>query len=170
MHIFLTGEIQIGKSTVLQKTLELLKLPHGGFQTYFGPDRYEAEHCLYINDAAREKTFGTENVVAKFHQGCPPEIYTERFDTLGAGYIMEASHQNGLLVFDECGGLERRALSFQKCVLDALDGQMPVLGVVKLSARGWVDGIRYHPKVQLITVDEQNRDGLPDEIADLFTA
>jgi nucleoside-triphosphatase len=38
-HIFLTGEIQIGKSTVIKKTLTLLKLEYGGFCTYFGSDR-----------------------------------------------------------------------------------------------------------------------------------
>ena len=36
MHVFLTGEIQVGKSTALDKTLSLLKLPYGGFRTYFG--------------------------------------------------------------------------------------------------------------------------------------
>ena len=167
MHIFLTGEIQIGKSTVLQKTLSLLNLPYGGFCTYFGQDRYAPEHCLYINDAAQPKTFGQENVVVRFGEG-PPEVFTERFDTTGAGYIEKASAEcTRLIVMDECGALERKALRFQQSILKALDGEVPILGVVKLSASGWVDCIRNHPKVRLITVDEQNRDRLPTELSDL---
>ncbi len=165
MHIFLTGEIQIGKSTVIQKALPLISLPYGGFRTYFGPDRHASAHCLYINDAARPMVFEEENIVARFKAGTPTEAYAEKFDTLGVGYINEASESAELIVMDECGGLERNALRFGRCILDALDGDIPILGVVKLSASGWVDGIRNHPKVKLITVDASNRDELPAEIA-----
>ena len=36
MHLFLTGSVQIGKTTALNKTLELLKVTPGGFRSYFG--------------------------------------------------------------------------------------------------------------------------------------
>ena len=39
MHLFLTGSVQIGKTTALNKTLELLKVTPGGFRSYFGEDR-----------------------------------------------------------------------------------------------------------------------------------
>ena len=165
MHIFLTGEIQIGKSTVLQKTLALLGVPYGGFRTYFGPDRYEPSHDLYINAAAQPKVFAPENAVARFRADSRPEAFAERFDMLGASYIKEAAARARLIVMDECGTLESQALIFQHRILDALDRDVPVLGVVKLAARGWADRIRRHPKVKLITVDTLNRDRLPEEIA-----
>ena len=168
MHVFLTGEIQIGKSTVLQKSLSLLRLPFGGFCTYFGPDRYAPEHGLYIGDAAWPKVFLADNVVACFREGVPPEVHAERFDTLGSRYISAASAHEKIIVMDECGRLERGALRFQRHVLDALDGNVPILGVVKLSASGWADGIRSHPKVKLIIVDKQNRDRLPVALSDLL--
>jgi nucleoside-triphosphatase len=168
MHIFLTGEIQIGKSTVVEKTLALLKRPYGGFRTYFGPDRYAPDHCLYMGGAALPKAFGEENVVVRFQEGVP-EAYAERFDTLGARYISEAQAHAKLLVMDECGRLERQAKLFQRRVLDALDGDIPILGVVKLAADGWVDNIRTHPRIKLITVDAQNRDRLPEELIGMLT-
>ena len=39
MHLFLTGSVQIGKTTALNKTLELLKVTPGGFSAYIGEDR-----------------------------------------------------------------------------------------------------------------------------------
>jgi nucleoside-triphosphatase len=67
---------------------------------------------------------------------------------------------------DECGGLEREARAFQNEVLDALEGDIPVLGVVKAGLTGWTDEIRGHPKVRLLTVDRSNRDMMPLLIAD----
>ncbi len=168
MHLFLTGEIQIGKSTVLQKTLSLLNVPYGGFRTYFGPDRDQPDRYLYINDAALPKSYGEENAVARFRMDGPPIVYTERFDMLGVSTITKAASQARLIVMDECGALEWEARRFQKCVMDTLDGDIPILGVVKKAARGWTDGIRSHPGVRVITVEPHNRDALPEELAGWF--
>ena len=65
---------------------------------------------------------------------------------------------------DELGFLERGALAFQCAVLDALDEDTPVLGVVRQGASGWLDALRRHERVEEITVTEENRDTLPGEI------
>jgi nucleoside-triphosphatase len=169
-HIFLTGEIQVGKSTVIKKTAALLKLPYGGFLTYFGPDRANNNRCLYINDAAAPPTYDKQQVIACFREGVSPEVYPERFNTLGVKYLSEARKNAQLMIMDECGSLEYSAQAFQDEVLDTLEGDIPVLGVVKLSAAGWVDRIRRHPRVQIITVDESNREALPALLKRLFVA
>ena len=33
---------------------------------------------------------------------------------------------------------------------------------------GWLEEIRQHPKVQLVTVTEQNRNELPQQLADYY--
>lgn len=45
---------------------------------------------------------------------------------------------------------------------------MPVLGAVRQDAMGWLEDIRNHPKVQLITVTEQNRNDLPLQLAEYY--
>jgi nucleoside-triphosphatase len=159
-HIFLTGEIQVGKSTVIQKTLQLLNVKYGGFRTYFGTARGNPNRCLYINNASHPATYNDTNIVARFSPGSPPEISPERFDTLGTGYIQEARKTARLIIMDELGNLENQASLFQRAVLDALDGDVPILGVVKFSATGWVDEIRNHPKVRMELVTEENRNRL----------
>lgn len=160
-HIFLTGQIQIGKSTIIRKTLSLLNMKYGGFCTYFGPDRAEPDRCLYMNDASQPQSYEEHNVIARFQIDYPPEVYTERFDNLGACFIDEARKKAQLIIMDECGDLERGADVFQKEILNTIKGEIPILGVIKLSSSGWVDEIRQHPKVKIIAVDENNREILP---------
>ncbi|NLK52882.1 MAG: nucleotide kinase [Syntrophomonadaceae bacterium] len=165
MHIFLTGEIQIGKSTVIAKTLALLRTTPGGFKTYFGPDRGSPDKLLYMNPAGEPKIFREENAVVRFAGDCPPQAFTKKFDTYGVELIRSARISSNLILMDECGGLERDALVFHKEVMDTLNGSIPVLGVIKLASKGWTDRIRNHPKVKLRTVTKENRNLLPQILA-----
>ena len=165
MHIFLTGEIQIGKSTVINKTLELLKITPQGFRTYFGPDRANGDRLLYLNSADLPQVFREDNAVVRFREGQQPEVLTERFDRYGAQLIRWARADSALILMDECGSLESRAQVFQQEILAALDGAKPILGVVKLASTGWTDNIREHADVTLLTVTRENRDLLPRMLA-----
>lgn len=166
--IFLTGEIQIGKSTVLTKTLTLLNITPRGFKTYFGPDRASSNKLLYMNYAAAPHQYSPEMAVAQFtNQAVLP--LTEKFDTFGTELVRSARTAEQLIVMDECGVIERDALLFQAEILDTLDSPNSVLGVIKLSSQGsWTDKIINHPQVQLLTVTEENRDALPDILAEEF--
>jgi nucleoside-triphosphatase len=170
-HIFLTGEIQIGKSTVINKTLSLLssadngeKPLYGGFRTYFGPDRSSPDRCLYINEASEPLSYDGRHIIARFQRYLPPEVLSHRFDTLGSSYVIAARRKAKLIIMDECGSLEAEALRFQETIFKTLNGNIPVFGVIKMSATGWVEILRSHPKIMLITVDESNRDVLPGMI------
>lgn len=167
MHIFLTGEKQVGKSTVIAKTLSLLKITiaTGGFKTYFGPDRGAPDHLLYMNSFTEPKIFRAENAVARFGAGYPPQVFTRKFDTYGVELIRSARTSSNLILMDECGYLERGALIFHKEVIDTLNGSTPVLGVVKLASKGWTDRIRNHPKVKVCMVTRENHDLLPQILA-----
>jgi nucleoside-triphosphatase len=172
-HIFLTGDIQIGKIKVIRKALLLLKPPDdagkpffGGFRTYFGPDRADSKRFLYMNGASSPPIYDEQHAVARFREGRAPKALPGRFDALGVKFISEARKNARVIVMDECGGLEREARAFQNEVLDALKGDIPVLGVVKAGLAEWTNEIRRHPKVRLLTVDRSNRDMLPLLIAE----
>lgn len=172
-HIFLTGDIRIGKSTVIRKALLLLKPPDdagqtlfGGFRTYFGSDRTDPDRFLYMNGASSPPVYDEQHAVARFIKGRAPEAFPGRFDAMGVKLLYEARKNARVIVMDECGGLEREARAFQNAVLGTLEGGIPVLGVVKAGLTGWTDEIRRHPKVRLLTVDRDNRDMLPLLIAD----
>ncbi len=168
MHIFLTGEIQVGKSTVINKTLNLLNLNYGGFRTYFGENRYSANKILYMNAAAEPKAFDEKNIIARFQEDGAPIADVLKFNSYGSELIRDAKKNSDLILMDECGSLEFKAIEFQREVIDALNGYKPVFGVVKLSSNGWTDSIRNHPDVKLITVTKENRDYLPDILNAMF--
>ncbi len=165
MHIFLTGEIQVGKSTIVDKALALCHVTYAGFRTYFGPDRGSPNRWLYLAAASGEKVYQEENSVVHFCENSPPQVFTERFDGYGAELVRCAGNQAQLIVMDECGSLERGALVFQQEILAAIEGPVPVLGVLKQASSGWTDRIRCHPKVKLVSVCRENRDALPHIIA-----
>lgn len=172
MHFFLTGEIQVGKTTIISKVIEHLQVIPSGFKTYFGPDRNSPDRLLYMNSAFEPKDFREEYAVARFFEGKPPEVLVERFSSYGAALI-RCGRKNGskLIIMDECGNLERDAFVFQQAVMEALDGSVPILGVVKkIIGPSWTDQIRKHPKVQLLTVTGENRDELPAILAGKLAA
>lgn len=168
MHIFLTGEVQIGKSTVINNILSLLNVSYGGFKTYFGKDRNLSDKNLYINSATKSHVFNEENVIVRFKEGCAPLVDVLKFNMYGSELIRTAKYRADLILMDECGSLEAKALEFQKEVINALNGFKPVLGVVKLDSKGWTDAIRNHPNVELITVTKENRNYLPKILKDYF--
>ncbi len=169
-HIFLTGGVQTGKSTVLEQVLERLDRTVGGFRTGsdVGAHLLEQERWICLWDAAGDpiydRTHRVAHIAPQARQGFPA-----RFDALGCDALRRARENHAqLIVMDECGFLEKDAAAFQSEVLRTLDGDTPVLGIVRLRSRGWTDAIRNHPKVTLITVTEENRDTLAEQVLNLI--
>lgn len=165
-HIFLTGEIQIGKTTVLHKALEQLDVAVGGFYTGSGSERYQKQRRLYLWDAAGEPVYDEAHCVALL--GAGRTAFPERFDALGCEALCHARENAELIVMDECGFLERNAAAFQAEVLKTLDGDIPVLGIARLRGADWLDQVRQRPDVLLLTVTEENRDTLAGEVVQLL--
>ena len=136
MNVFLTGPIQIGKSTAIKRYLSqrgAVRL--GGFVTVSRP--------------LEGDTIG----------GIP-----ETFETTGMA-ILSAPGPFDLLLMDELGRMELRSPAFCQRVLALLDGDTPILGVVKPESNALLDAVRAHPKTVLLEVTEENRSGIPALIA-----
>ena len=168
MHIFLTGDVQVGKSTVLQKTVAALGLSVGGFRSGFGPNRHQPDSRVYLWDAGGPPMYDEDHVVVRF-SGRMPEVLIDRFNTLGVAVLRQARQRGAdLILMDECGRFEGQAAAFQAEIFAALDGTIPVLGVVRQGFHGWLDDLRSHSKVTLLPVTADNRNVLPDQIAALL--
>ena len=167
-HIFLTGDVQAGKSTVVEKVLAQLNVAIGGFRSGSGPERHQEGRWLYLWDAAGDPSYDEAHQVA-YITAQERRTLPARFDELGCAALRRAKESGaGLILMDECGFLERDAHEFQSEILQTLDGDIPVFGVVRLRSNGWTDSIRNHPNVTLITVTKENRDSLPEQIVALL--
>ena len=163
-HILLTGEIQIGKSTAIRRFLADGNVCADGFLTRF--DSRGQERKLYL--CRYDTRLGESDVELAVKMNHPDiELFIDTFNVHGAE-IIRASGASGLIIMDELGAFEETAPEFKASVFEKLDGDVPVLGVVKKRESPFLDAVRAHPKVQVIEVKEDNRDTVPQLIAEML--
>lgn len=91
------------------------------------------------------------------------ERRTDLFDRLGPAALADAADCD-VIVMDELGPSEAAALEFQKAVLAALDGDKPVYGVLQQADSEFLGRVAAHPRVRVVTVTEENRDRLRQQL------
>ena len=152
-HLFLTGPKGVGKSTLIRGLLAEESGPLGGFFTV------KHEGGVYLLPAAQERAFTSENFLFRCGHGGDPA----RFDDLGCAALADTVGCR-LLVMDELGPHEAEARQFQAAVFRALDGGIPILGVLQQADSEFLQRIAHHPRVTVLTVSVENRDALAAEL------
>ena len=157
-HIFLTGEIGCGKSTALSRTLALLPGVNAqGLQTYYDEPRGSEVKRLYL------RAFGDADkgaFLADLPGGDLSRIVPV-FERQGCALLEHARKEAKLIVIDEIGRLEREAFAYHEALRRCIEGDVPMLCAIRKLKAPWADWIRSHPRVELIEVDEGNRDRIP---------
>lgn len=147
-HIFFTGGKGVGKSTLVDALLRG-KENIGGFRTV---KHDGAVYLLRPGEEPRE-----ENRL--FWRG--EEADPERFNALGCSAL---SGRFACIVMDELGPREEKAAAFQAAVFYALDGEIPVIGVLQRADSEFLHRVARHPNVRCIEVTKENRDALYAEL------
>lgn len=170
MHIFLTGERRIGKSTILDRVIKLSKAQLLGFQTR---PSFDPKACL-TGFVLQDLTGGTSAVIGSLTDAGLWVGHPEVFDDIGVRAVsfdkesLEDWQRRGhfvLLIMDELGFFEQDASCFQEQVFRCLDQErIPVLGVLKRKRTPFLDAVSTHPKVSLFCVEEANREVLPEVV------
>ena len=167
MHVFLTGDKGVGKSRAAREALRLTGRPAFGFRSRFETADYRAS-SLYLLPADGPLCPDEAHLAASWVNGKLTAV-EGRFDTLGVSLLREArSHPEAVILMDECGHAEKNAMAFRCEILACLDGDTPVLGVLR-KGQAWHEEIKNHPRVILLEVTPENRDSLPARIAALLT-
>lgn len=148
-HLFLTGDKGVGKST-LARCLLAGHTPCG-FRTVrvTGVLDRPSVHLL----PAVGGVPSAENLL--FYGGA---YSCDRFDTLGTAALRD--RDGDVLLMDELGPAESGAKKICEAVLAALDGDLPVLGVLQKADTEFLRAVAGHPRVRLVTVTVENRDEL----------
>lgn len=150
---------------MIDKVLSTAGLTVGGFRTAFDADRAKADRWLYLWDAAGTPAKDAAHGVVRFTDHFRPVIFPDRFNALGGGALRRARETGtDLILMDECGRFEGDAVEFQAEIFAALNGDTPVLGVVRQGYHGWLDALRAHPDVTVVTVTAENRNDLAAQI------
>jgi nucleoside-triphosphatase len=158
MHIFLTGEKRVGKTTTLKAFLSRTGATADGFVTYW-EKHGDKERRLYLArygaDPKRDERYlvaPDEGDGLKF-----TEDTIKTFDIHGSE-ILGDSGKNEYIIMDELGFLETKSPAFRQMVMHFISGDVPILGVLKSSRTEFLDAIRAHPKVIVREVTAENRD------------
>ena len=160
MHVFLTGPVQIGKSTLLRASLDALQPQKlGGFRTVSAQPQADGSRPVYLHPACSpDELHESANRVGIRRPGLGIVSFPAAFETAGLAALAGAEDCD-LLLMDEIGRMERRAEGYSARILTLLDGGVPILGVVQKKAdTPLAQAIRSHPRVRLIEVSEENRE------------
>ena len=152
-HLFLTGPKGVGKSTLLRDFLARETGRLGGFFTV------KHRGSVYLLRAGTGEAPDAENFL--FRCGCGGD--PGRFDALGCAALTDTEGCS-LLVMDELGPHEAQAVRFQAAVFRALEGEIPILGVLQQADSDFLRRVACHPQVTVLTVTEENRDSLGAEL------
>lgn len=165
IHILLTGNRNIGKSTIVKQLLNMMSIQPLGFMTvpYFDESNRLKGFALQSFDIALPKTISTKNAIG-YTDGSTWIACPEVFDNFGVSLLRTAlKRAQSLIVMDELGFFESTALVFQKQVLQCLDQtKIPVLAVVKNAQTDFLDEIKSHLNTELFHVSLENRNQLPE--------
>ena len=166
-HIVLWGQRGVGKSTLARRLLEDWKGPVCGFITRSSPPDADGFRSIYLYAADDPMPVEhTHNRVGRTNR-MEHTMWPEVFDGLGVELLR--AEPGSLILMDELGFLEQDAAAFRREVLRCLDGNIPVLAVIKHKTHiSFLQEIRTHPRVQLYQVTEENRDALPAELSPLI--
>lgn len=71
---------------------------------------------------------------------------------------------------DEIGFLEEKAEQFQKAVLSAFDGNIPVIAAIKSKTitTPFLESVRSHKNVKLIKLNQTNRNEIYEQLKVLY--
>ena len=156
-HLFLWGSPQAGKSTLIDKILVFH--PHwivNGFRTYTDFIKNQEDKFVYISPIQNCLWYKKDEALVGLRGPKGRRGYPGVFDKVGVK-ILEDFRDADLLIMDELGTMENEAFSFQKAVLQFLDMDIPILGVIKREETPFLEAVRHHPKVTTLEITPENR-------------
>ena len=167
-HLFLTGDKQVGKSTLLRRLIEALHLDCSGFET----------QAFFLNGERRGFTLHGRVDMPPYRNDC---ICCARIEEKRAVPVLPVFEENGVLILkrslaspapfllmDELGRLEREASGFIAQVEACLDADKRVLGVLQKCNSAHVARIAQREDVTVLTVTPENRDELFEMLLSIY--
>lgn len=165
-NLFLTGTPGVGKTTVIQKTIQRLSVPATGFYT------------REIREGSRRVGFsittldGKEGMLAhvrargKFNVG-RYTVNLRDIEDLAVPAITPKSPQQ-LIVIDEVGKMECFCEAFRNALIAALDAPNALLGTIAAKGTNFIETIKHRNDLTILDVNMHNRDALPEKLAALL--
>lgn len=155
-NIFITGEKQIGKSTLVNHLINDMQLQVSGFQTL--PYQIENQRMgFYLKGLVATKKYRNNRPISiqTSETSCIP--MTDTFESLGVEVLKESlKASTPIVLMDELGRLEQMATTFNKQVGQVLDSKKLVLGVLQQVQVPLIEAIKQRQDTLVLVLNHHN--------------
>lgn len=166
MKILVCGDINSGKSTLIEKLLRDMGEKPRGYITVRMP-AVDGVSKVYLYDIANPpERIEDSAVIISIAEG-KRERHPEILEELGVKYLSNIP-EGSVVVLDEIGTLESACPGFQREVMRILSGNYTVLASVKAQNTEFLRAVRKHPACDLYIITPDNRDSLYEQIKEEY--
>ena len=163
-HILIVGEQGVGKSTLIARLVDELNMPVWGY--YTKKESHLADETfgepVYIYEADKPQTQTDENLVG-YCKNRHAVSDIARFDAFAEAHL-QIPPTDHLIVLDEIGFMESKAMGFRDAILKLLDGSTHVIAAVKDKDNEFLHEVRKHPNCKCFHITSENRDILYKDV------
>jgi nucleoside-triphosphatase len=157
MNLLLTGHPGVGKTTIIKKLLDKLKLPAGGFFTEEIREDDMRKGFAVVTLSGFKGVLAHRNFKSRYKVGSyGVGVYT--LNRIGVKEIEMCLMEKKVIIIDEIGKMELLSPQFQSVVEKALNADNPVLGTITLSRHPFAQKVKERQDVKVMEVTKENRD------------
>jgi nucleoside-triphosphatase len=165
--ILLTGPPGSGKTTLLRRAVAELNRPAGGFYTQEVRNRGVRQGFEIVTLDGQRGLLAHVDIRGRSRVG-KYGVDLTALERLAVTSIREAIANEALVVVDEIGPMEILSEPFRRAVLEAVQGESPVLGTIVQRRQPFADQIKALPGVTLLEVRRENQEALLARILGLL--
>lgn len=167
-NIFITGSINVGKSTILNEVIDKLShLKVGGFRTL----------PIYENNKRQGFILESLNGITKcfahvdMKTNAQFDVYKfdyNVFEDLGVLTLESALTESDIIIMDEIGIMEKQATKFRQMIIKCFDAPQFVLGSFQKRATWFSNILKSRDDTKIFNINQNNRNRIPDQILNLI--
>ncbi len=163
-NLFLTGDISIGKTSLLKLALDRVEDSIGGFIT---KRVIEGHFRIYLSQSLDNRDTPIK-ILQVDSRDWSKRVFTQSFSNDLVDLLDHSFKYKDLIVLDELGNTENDIEKFTSKIFELLDSDKAIFGVLKDSNCKFLNQIRQRDDIIIIEITEENRDLILDNILDIL--